>query len=78
VEDADAGVALAVIEEPLALVGDEALHEHDVVDLAAGLLRRLRDEERLGQPSELLGRLRGVDQRLAGALDQLAVGVLGR
>ena len=67
-EHADAGVALAVVEQPLALIDDEPLHEDDVVDLARGLLRRLRDEERRGEPRELLGRFRGVDQRLAGAV----------
>jgi hypothetical protein len=68
VEDADPGVALPVVHEPLALVGDEPLDEHDVVDLALDLLGRLRDEERRGQPRELLLRLGRVDQRLAAAV----------
>ena len=78
VEHAHARVALAVIEQPLALVGDEALDEDDVVHLAGDLLGGLGHEERLRQPRELLGRLGRVDQRLAGAVDQLAVRVVRR
>jgi hypothetical protein len=46
--------ALAVIEQPLPLIGDETPPRDDVVDLTGGLLRRLRDEERGGEPRELL------------------------
>jgi hypothetical protein len=47
VEHADAGVALAVIEQPLAAVGHEPFDEDDVVDLSSRLVGR----RRVGSPS---------------------------